>query len=58
VPIEILSAVDYTGLTSELGPLVAGLVTAAAVVITAALGWTGVVWGFPKLLGLFKKTAK
>lgn len=56
--INAAASYDFSGLTGGLEPLVTALVAAAAVVILAALGWTGVTWGFPKLLGLFKKTAK
>lgn len=51
-------AVDYSTLTSGLGPLALAVVGGAAAVIAAALTWKGVSWGFPKLMGLFNKTAK
>jgi hypothetical protein len=49
---------DFSGLTGVLPALVVALVAAAGLVVVAALGYTAVSWGFPKLLGLFKKTAK
>lgn len=49
---------DFTGITGALPGLVGAIVPAAGLVLAAGLGVTGVMWGFPKLIGLFKKTAK
>lgn len=49
---------DFTGITGALPALVTAVVAAAGLVLTAGLGVTAVMWGFPKLIGLFKKTAK
>lgn len=49
---------DFSGVTSQLGPLGVAIVAAAGLVLTAALAVAGAFWGFPKLIGLFKKTAK
>lgn len=49
---------DFSGITGALPGLVTAVVTAAGLVLAAALGVMGVSWGFPKLIGLFKKTAK
>lgn len=49
---------DFTGLTTGLASLGQAMVAPAALVVGAALVVAGIVWGYPKLLGLFKKTAK
>ncbi|WP_156378771.1 hypothetical protein [Microbacterium sp. Root61] len=49
---------DFTGITGALPALVVAVVAAAGLVLTAALGVMGAFWGFPKLIGLFKRTAK
>lgn len=52
------SSFDFSGITGALPGLVTAVVAAAGLVLTAALGVMGAMWGFPKLIGLFKKTAK
>jgi len=49
---------DFSGVTDALPGLGTAFVAAGALVLAAALAVTGVLWGFPKLIGLFKKTAK
>lgn len=49
---------DFSGLTGALPALVTALVAAGGLVVLAGLGYAAVSWGFPKLMGLFKKTAK
>ena len=49
---------DFGGVTNALAGLAPQVVTAGGVVLAAALVVTGAFWGFPKLIGLFKKTAK
>lgn len=50
--------VDFTGVTTALGELGPLVVTAAGLVVAAGLTVTASFWGFPKLIGLFKKVAK
>ncbi|WP_449280970.1 hypothetical protein [Leucobacter sp.] len=49
---------DFSGVTTGLAALAPEFVTAGAAVLAAGLVVAGVMWGFPKLIGLFKKTAK
>lgn len=49
---------DFSGITGALPGLGTAIVAAAGLVLTAALAVSGAFWGFPKLIGLFKKTAK
>lgn len=49
---------DFSGVTSALTALAPQVVTAGGVVLAAGLVVMGAFWGFPKLIGLFKKTAK
>lgn len=49
---------DFSGITGALPGLGTAIVAAAGLVLTAALAVAGAFWGFPKLIGLFKKTAK
>lgn len=49
---------DFSGVTAALPGLGQAFVTAGALVLVAGLGVAAVMWGFPKLIGLFKKTAK
>lgn len=49
---------DFSGVTSAVPGLVTAIVAAAGLVLAAALGVMAVKWGFPQLIGLFKKTAK
>lgn len=46
---------DVTDALVALGPAVA---TAGGLVIAAGVGVAALIWGAPKLIGLFKKTAK
>lgn len=50
--------VDFDGVTDALTALAPQFVTAGGLVLVAGLGIAAVTWGFPKLIGLFKKTAK
>jgi hypothetical protein len=49
---------DFSGVTGALPDLGVAFVAAGALVLAAALGVMAVKWGFPQLIGLFKKTAK
>ncbi|WP_137878072.1 hypothetical protein [Microbacterium sp. 4NA327F11] len=49
---------DFSGVTGALPGLASAVVTAGGLVLAAGLSVAGVIWGFPKLIGLFKKTAK
>ena len=56
VPTDL--AVDFTGVTGALAALAPQVVTAGGLVLTAGITVAAAFWGFPKLIGLFKKTAK
>lgn len=56
VPTDL--TVDFTGVTSALAALAPQVVTAGGLVLTAGITVAAAFWGFPKLIGLFKKTAK
>lgn len=49
---------DFSGVTDALGSLGPAVVTAGGAVLAIAVVVAGAFWGFPKLIGLFKKTAK
>lgn len=49
---------DFSGITDALGALAPAVVTAGGLAIAAGLAVAALIWGAPKLLGLFKKTAK
>lgn len=49
---------DFDGVTDALTALAPQVVAAGGLVLAAGLVVTGAFWGFPKLIGLFKKTAK
>ena len=49
---------DFSGVTDALTALAPQVVTAGGVALAAGLVVAGAWWGFPKLIGLFKKTAK
>lgn len=49
---------DFSGITDGLAALAPALVGVTGVVIGAGLTVTAVMWGAPKLIGLFRKTAK
>ncbi|BDZ38072.1 hypothetical protein [Microbacterium suwonense] len=49
---------DFSGVTDALAALGPAVVGAGAAVIAAGVGVAAVMWGAPKLIGLFKKTAK
>ncbi|GAA4483960.1 hypothetical protein [Microbacterium panaciterrae] len=56
VPTDL--TVDFSGVTAALASLGPQVVTAGGLVVAAGLGVAAAFWGFPKLIGLFKKTAK
>ena len=56
--INAAATYDFSGVTDGLGSLAPAVVTAAGTVRLAGLAVAGAFWGFPKLIGLFKKTAK
>lgn len=49
---------DFSGIQTALGGLVTDFLPAATVVLVSGIGIAAVSWGYPKLMGLFKKTAK
>lgn len=49
---------DFSGVTDGLAALGTAMVGPAGIVLGSALLVAGVFWGFPKLIGLFKKAAK
>lgn len=49
---------DFSGVTGALASLGPSVIAAGGLVIAAGLGVAAVIWGAPKLIGLFKKTAK
>lgn len=49
---------DFSGVTGALTEIAPQIVTAGGLVLVAGLTVTAAFWGFPKLIGLFKKTAK
>lgn len=49
---------DFTGVLDALGDLAPAFVTAGAAVAAVALTVMAVKWGYPQLIGLFKKTSK
>lgn len=49
---------DFSGVTDALGALGTQFVGATPAIILGAIGVAAVLWGAPKLIGLFKKTAK
>ena len=58
VPLVVDPTFDFSGVTGALGPLAVAVVAAAGLVVVSGLMVAGAFWGFPKLIGLFKRTAK
>ena len=56
--LHAVTSYDFSGVTGALPDLVTAIVAGAGLVVTAGLGVMAVKWGFPQLIGLFKRVAK